>query len=324
MIISKTPLRVSIVGGGTDLKDFYKKNKGQVISFTINKYIYVIVKKRFDDLIVLNYTKNEIVKSVNDIKHDLIRECCKAAGIDKSIEITTLADIPSQGSGLGSSSAVTVGLLNALYTFNGEQPSTEFLARKACEIEIDILKNPIGKQDQYIVAYGGFKKFIFNSDESVSIKNYKFNLNQLLILGSNLLLHYTNQTRNASKILTNQKQNIEKKIKELKSISMLVDKLDPLLDKHNYSMIGDLLEENWNLKRTLSKGITSPFIDEMVNNAKTGGAQGCKISGAGGGGFLLSYVDRNNQNSYRDKMSHYRELPFMIESSGSKIIFNIN
>ena len=324
MIISQTPLRVSIVGGGTDLKNFYNKNKGQVISFSINKFIYVIVKKRFDDLIVLNYTKNEIVKSVDEINHDLIRECCKVVGIEKSIEITTLADIPSQGSGLGSSSAVTVGLLNALYNHTGQQPSNEQLAKKACEIEINTLKNPIGKQDQYIAAYGGFKKFIFKSDENVEVKDYCFEEEDLLIVGSNLLLHYTNQTRNASKILSKQNKNINNKLIELRSISSLVDKLDPKLDQGLYSCIGELLKENWLLKKKLSDGISSNFIDEMVLKAEAGGAEGCKISGAGGGGFLLAYVDRDRQKKYRNAMKEYRELPFMIEKFGSRIIFNIN
>ena len=162
MIISQTPLRISFVGGGTDLEDFWKFEDGKVLSTSIDKYIYVIVKERFDDLICINYSKREIVRDVSQIKHDLVREAMRIVGVTKGVEITTLADIPSEGSGLGSSSSVTVGLLNALYAYKGEQVTAERLAHEACQIEIDILGRPIGKQDQYIAAYGGLKEFIFH------------------------------------------------------------------------------------------------------------------------------------------------------------------
>ena len=219
MIISKTPLRISIVGGGTDFPEFYKREKGQVISSAINKYVYVIVKERFDDLIVLNYTQHEIVRHVDEIRHDLIREApYKIVGIKNSIEISTLADIPSQGSGLGSSSSVTVGLLNALYSFKGIQVTQETLARTACNVEIEILKNPIGKQDQYIAAYGGLKRIVFKGNDEVDIMDFNLDVEQLTKIGSNLILHYSNQTRSASGILFKQNSNIPDRIEELKPI----------------------------------------------------------------------------------------------------------
>ena len=253
----------------------------------------------------------------------MIRECCKIVGVKNSIEISTLADIPSQGSGLGSSSAVTVGLLNALFTYKGIAVSQKDLAEIACKIEIEILKNLIGKQDQYITAYGGFKKFTFRKNEDVTIRNFDFGTEELLKIGSDLILHYTNQTRKASEILSNQNNNIPNKIEELKSISALVDNLSFALWKGEYNVIGDLLRKNWELKKSLSQGITSDSIDKMVSTAMNNGASGCKISGAGGGGFLLAYVERNKQNHYRLAMYEYQELPFMIDKFGSRIIFNI-
>ena len=186
MIISQTPLRISFVGGGSDLEDFWKVHPGKVISTTIDKYIYVIIKGRFDNKIYLNYSNKEIVNSVNDIKHDLIREAMIKTGVVESIEITTLADIPSEGSGLGSSSSVTVGLLNALYAYKGTLVTAEKLAREACDIEINILGKPIGKQDQYSVAYGGLNTFCFNKDGSVSKEKIKLSSRSLRMIGSNL------------------------------------------------------------------------------------------------------------------------------------------
>lgn len=322
MIISQTPLRISFAGGGTDFKEFYSVHKGQVISSTINKFIYVIVKKRFDKLIVLHYKQNEIVNDVSEIKHELIRESLKKAGIFDSIEIITLADIPSEGSGLGSSSSVTIGLLNALYNFKGISVTSEQLAKDACEIEIGILKKPIGKQDQYIAAYGGLRRFEFLPDETVN--NFKYDLTdqEYLKLGSNTLLHFTNKTRKADDILSEQKNNTKKNIGEINEIGNLVDKLHENVQIGKFDIIGDILKKNWEIKKKLASEISNKEIDDMVNLAINNGATGCKIAGAGGGGFLMSYVPRNNQDKYRNAMSQYTELPFMIEKFGSRIIVN--
>ena len=323
MIISKTPLRISLIGGGTDLRDYYKINLGHVISTTIDKYIYVIIKERFDDLIVLHYTDNEIVDEVNKIKHELIREALIKVGISKGVEIITLADIPSKGTGLGSSSTLTVGLLNALYTYKGIQATEEKLAREACEIEIDILKKPIGKQDQYIAAYGGLKKFTFLKDENVDIKCFNLSSNERRILGSNLTLHYTNIIRDANSILVKQKKNIQEKNKELTLISNLVYNVESAIESKNFNEIGVILQKSWQAKKLLTDNISNNKIDEMVDKAMNNGAVGCKIAGAGGGGFLLSYVPREKQDNYRKAMMEYKELPFMIDPFGSRIIFNI-
>ena len=204
MIISQTPFRISFAGGGTDLKSFYTQEDGEVISTAIDKYVHVVVKQRFDDLIVLNYSTKEIVTSWGDVKHDLIRECAKKVDIPNGVEITTLGDIPSQGSGLGSSSSVTVGLLHAFYAYKGELVSAETLAQQACHIEIDILGKPIGKQDQYIAAYGGIKFFKFKWDESVETAPVRLSIKRYHQLSSNLLLFFTGITRNANNILSKQ------------------------------------------------------------------------------------------------------------------------
>lgn len=323
MIISKTPLRISLIGGGTDLKDFYKNNLGHVISTTIDKYIYVIIKERFDDKIVLHYTENEIVEEIDQIKHELIKEALKKAGVTKGIEIITLADIPSKGTGLGSSSALTVGLLNAFYTYKGIQATQEKLAREACEIEIDILKKPIGKQDQYIAAYGGLKKFTFLKDDTVDIKSFNLSGNERRVIGSNLILHFTNITRDANVILNNQKNNIDVKNKELLLISNLVHNVEKAIEAKKFNEIGEVLKLNWEAKKSLTDNITNDVIDNMVNRAMENGATGCKIAGAGGGGFLLSYVPRDNQDKFRKAMTEYKELPFMLDPFGTRIIFNI-
>lgn len=324
MIISQTPLRISLCGGGTDFKEYYKQHSGFIVSTAIDKYIFVIVKERFDDLIYVNYTKKEIVNSVEEIQHELVREALSKAGLKKGIEITMLADVPSEGSGLGSSSSLTVGLLNAFYNYQGMQITAEQLAREACEIEIDILNKPIGKQDQYIAAYGGLRTFSFNSDNSVESESLEVPNGLKRKLGANLLLFYTNITRQSSSVLTEQKNNINDRIQYHNEIKSLAEKLAGYLREGNVDKTGNILAENWKLKKNLSTNISNPQIDEMYNIAIKAGAEGGKISGAGGGGFLLLYCKRENHDRIREQMKNYREMPFMLEPHGSKIIFNYN
>jgi D-glycero-alpha-D-manno-heptose-7-phosphate kinase len=323
MIISQTPLRISFVGGGTDLKSFYHKEDGMVISTTIDKYVYVIVKERFDDKIYINYTQREIVDQISEIKHDLVREAMKKTGVLKGVEITTLADVPSEGSGLGSSSSLTVGLLNALYTFAGVQVTAEHVAREACEIEIDICKKPIGKQDQYIAAYGGLNKITFHPDDSVSVSRLPVYNSNLLRLGSHLLLFYTNKTRKADEILSKQKKRTEDKRKMLRLMRDFVPQLEDSLVDGKYDGLGKLLHENWLLKKSLVNTISNSDIDKMYEKAIDAGALGGKICGAGGGGFLLLYVKKGKQDSVRAALKDYRELPFMLDPYGTRIIFNV-
>ena len=323
MIISKTPLRISFVGGGTDLPSFYKKKDyGAVLNTTIDKYVYVIIKERFDDFIYINWTKKEIVKTPDDIEHDLVRETMKKAGIKKGVEITTLADIPSEGSGLGSSSSLTVGLLNAFYAFKGILVSAEKLAREACEIEIDIIGKPIGKQDQYAASFGGINEILFFKDESVKVNKIEFPNDKLRVLGSNLLLFYTGTTRKANNILRKQKERTDIILKILVEMRNQVCVLKKHFENGENDILGQLLKKGWAMKKSLLSTITNYQINEMYERALKMGATGGKICGAGGGGFLLLYVPREKQNSVREALKKYRELPFMIEKYGSRIVFN--
>lgn len=323
MVMSQTPLRISFVGGGTDFASFYTLHKGQVISASIDKYIYVIVKKRFDDLIVLHYTENEIVERVSDIKHEIIREALLHAGIEKGIEIITLADITAKGSGLGSSSVLTVGLLNALYHFKGIQVSSEQIAKEACAIEIEKLKKPIGKQDQYIAAYGGIKKIEFNADESVTVSEMNISDEDKNTLSNSLILHNTKLIRKAESILQEQSENIANKELELKTISGLVDQLNSAFTAKDFDVLGDLLAINWDMKKKLASAVSNDHINEMVDIALSNGATGCKIAGAGGGGFLMSYVPISERARYRKAMEGYKELSYQFDPFGSRILLNV-
>lgn len=322
MIISQTPLRISLSGGGTDLSNYYLQNEGFVVSTAIDKYIYVIVKERFDDFIYVDYSAKEIVENVNDIKHDLVREAAKLAGMQKGFEILMLADIPSEGSGLGSSSSLTVGLLHAFYQYLGKLVTAEQLAQEACKIEIDILNRPIGKQDQYIAAYGGLKSFKFCKDDSVEVTPIDLISEAKRKLGSNLLLFFTDTTRKAASILEEQNKNINSKIEFHNRIKELAyDTLDGL-NNLDINRVGENLKINWEMKKNLASNVSNKEIDKMHELAMEGGALGAKISGAGGGGFLLVYCERDKQDNLRRCLKQYRELPFFLEKYGSKIIFD--
>lgn len=324
MIIVRTPLRLSFVGGGSDLKAFYEQKDGMVVSSAIDKFVYVIVKERFDDEIYVNYSRKECVSRVDDIKHDLVREAMRMTGPGKGVEITTLADIPSEGSGLGSSSSITVGLLHALYTYQNELVTAKQLAEDACRIEIDIIGKPIGRQDQYAAAYGGINKFIFHSDDTV--ERIRINMDNGLFrrASSTFLLFFTGITRDANTILSEQKKNVSSQ-KNFEIMSEMVSLVEPFIEavsQFDIETCGKLLDRNWQLKKEMASGITQPQIEQMYEKAKMAGAWGGKIAGAGGGGFLLLMVSRNVQNDIFEAMRDYREMPFMLERSGSKVIFD--
>ncbi len=322
MIISQTPLRISLSGGGTDIANYYNPHEGFVVSTAIDKYIYVIVKERFDDLIYVDYSSKEIITNVNDIKHDLVREAAKLTGITKGFEVMMFADIPSEGSGLGSSSSLTVGLLHAFYQYLGKLVTAEQLASEACKIEIDILQRPIGKQDQYIAAYGGLKTFKFCKNGNVEVNPINIESDPKRKLGSNLLLFFTDTTRKAASILEEQSKNVVNKLEFHHKIKELAfDTLDGL-NSLDINRIGENLKINWDLKKQLASNVSNPDIDKMYNLAMEGGALGAKISGAGGGGFLLVYCERNIQDILRRNLRKFRELPFLLEKYGSKIIFD--
>ncbi|MGC8863338.1 MAG: GHMP kinase [Armatimonadota bacterium] len=323
MIITQTPLRISFAGGGTDFRDFYEKQYGSVVSTAIDKYVYVIVKERFDDLIRVGYTRTEMVESVDQIQHELVREVMRMVGIEKGVEISTMADVPSEGSGLGSSSTVTVGLLNALYAYKGESVTAEDLASQACRIEIDILGKPIGKQDQYIAAYGGLRHFKFYPNEEVEVNTIDLNESARQRLNESLLLFYTGVTRNSSEVLTEQRSNIARRLSLLIEMRDQADELARLLKLGTIASLGQTLREGWNRKRRLASAISNPLIDELVEAALSAGAIGCKVTGAGGGGFFLVCTPPENRAAVRKRLSHLRELPISLARDGSKIIFNV-
>tara|TARA_B100000963_G_scaffold124385_1_gene108573 strand:+ start:10691 stop:11656 length:966 start_codon:yes stop_codon:yes gene_type:complete len=318
MIISKTPLRISFAGGGSDLPSYFKKEPGKVISSSINKYVYVIIKERFDDMIYINYSKKEIVSSVDNIEHVLVREAMKKTGIRNGVEITTLSDIPSSGSGLGSSSAITVGLLNAMYNYKNIIKSQQELAEEACHIEINICKNPIGKQDQYGCALGGVKKIKFNTDGKVEFKLIDSNFSEL---DRNLYLCYTDITRSANTILSKQSKSSKKnKLKNSMLVSS-VDEFEEILFSGSLDKAGNFLDKMWKIKKEMAEGISNDSIEKLYQKGINAGALGGKVLGAGGGGFILFYVPRNNQKAFEDKMIKNTFLDFNFETHGSKIIF---
>ncbi len=318
MIISKTPLRISFAGGGSDLPSYFEKEPGKVISSSINKYVYVIIKERFDDMIYINYSKKEIVSSVDNIEHVLVREAMKKTGIRNGVEITTLSDIPSSGSGLGSSSAITVGLLNAMYNYKNIIKSQQELAEEACHIEINICKNPIGKQDQYGCALGGVKKIKFNTDGKVEFKLIDSNFSEL---DRNLYLCYTDITRSANTILSKQSKSSKKnKLKNSMLVSS-VDEFEEILFSGSLDKAGNFLDKMWKIKKEMAEGISNDSIEKLYQKGINAGALGGKVLGAGGGGFILFYVPRNNQKAFEDKMIKNTFLDFNFETHGSKIIF---
>ena len=326
MIISKTPLRASFFGGGTDFKDYYENSiygYGSVISTTLNMYVYIMVCKRFDRKIRVCYTRNEFVDSVDEIQHNIIREALRIVGIENGIDIVYSADIPlsSAGVGLASSSALAVGVLNALYTYKGVYASPEKLARMACEIEINRLGNPIGIQDQYACAYGGFRIYKFWADGKVSATPVKAFKENIKILQNNLMLYYTGQTRISSEILAEQKDNIPDKNGILNQMVEMVDKASYIINDADIGQWGMMLDEAWYMKKSLASKISNQDIDLMYERAKEAGAIGGKVLGAGGGGFLLLYVLDENKKNVRNMLRDYKEIEFAFENEGSRIIF---
>ena len=323
MIISRTPLRISFVGGGSDLKSFYDRQDGKVVSTAIDKYVYAIVKERFDDLIYINYSRKETVETVDDIKHDLVREAMKKTNVTSGVEITTLADIPSSGSGLGSSSSITVALLHALHTYKNRLVTASQLAEEACEIEIDILKKPIGRQDQYAAAFGGINKFTFIKNEITKREKIHISPFDKRSMEDRMMLFFTGITRSADKILAKQNTNMQKadKFTTLCKMVELVPTFSKAFQSGDIQTISSLLNKNWEMKKSLASGITTSEIDEMYSKALEAGALAGKITGAGGGGFMLLTAPEKSRSKIRKQLKKYREIPFMIEQGGSKIIF---
>lgn len=325
MIISRTPVRLPIGGGGTDLPFFQPRYGAFLVTSAVNKYIYVNVNKRFEDTIRVSYSKTEIVDSIEDLKHDRVREALRLLGIKKSIEITTIADIPS-GTGMGTSSSFLVGLLNALHTYKREYVDTRTLADEACKIEIDILKEPIGKQDQYAAAYGGIINLNINREGKVLVSPLNVSENILHELQENLFMFYTGITRDATRILAKQKneaENSEEKIRNMMEIKKIGDEIKKSLENGNCRRFGEWLNIHWQTKKKLSKVMSNSEIDRWYDYALENGAIGGKLMGAGGGGFFIFYCDKN-KNDFVNRMEKkgLRRIPFRFDFDGSKIVFN--
>ncbi|MBN1468010.1 MAG: kinase [Fusobacteriaceae bacterium] len=323
MIISKTPLRMSFVGGGSDLKAYYKDGFGSVISTTINKFIYITVNKRFTDHIRVSYSKTEYVMGVNEIEHNLVREALKLLGITKGIDITYMSDmLPAhEGSGLGGSSSILVGTLNALHAYLGEHVSPHILAKEACKIEIDILGHPIGKQDQFAAAYGNLNHIKFNSDESTYVNPIILRKDVKDELNNNLIMFYTGLTTRSDTVLTEQKRKTEDNRKILDKMVELSLTLKSSLEKNDLTEFGNILHKGWLYKKNLASNITNPVINSYYEKAIDAGALGGKILGSGGGGFLLFYCEEKKQNKVRNALLNLKEAQFKFEPQGSRIIY---
>lgn len=323
MIITRTPFRVSFAGGGSDLPSFYRRHEGCVLSMTINKYMYVSIHPTFNrDETVVKYSRTEIVRDVRKIEHPIARQLLLDYGFD-GVEIVSTADVPA-GTGLSTSSAYTVGLIHALNAFRGKLCSQERIAREACELEIEKLGEPIGKQDQYGTAVGGLKFIRFKSDDSVEVEPLAVSRQKLSELEGNLLLFYTGLTHSAGEILQEQNKNVageDKKFQNLVKMTELAYELREAVVAGKLDDFGRILNENWLLKRELASQISNDKIGKYYDLAMANGALGGKLLGAGGGGFLLFYCPKEKQKRLRSALSDLWELPFAMESSGTKIIY---
>ena len=323
MIITQTPLRIGLLGGGTDLPGYYREHGGRVLNCALDKYVYVIVKQRFDDDIYVNYSKKEIVSRVEDLEHELVREAMLITGVTNGVEITTLADIPSAGSGLGSSSAVTVGLLHALFAYQGRQVSAEELAEGACTIEIERCGKPIGKQDQYIAALGGIRDIRFGPGDEVVAEELGLCSADRRALQQQIMLFYTGITRSANTILAEQNANMEATRPQLDLLRDLAGFAVERLRSGDVDAIGPAVRESWEAKRKLASGVSNGQIDIAVSRALDAGASGAKLTGAGGGGFLLVICPMEQQRAVRRSLADMRELPVKLDRLGSRVVLNV-
>jgi D-glycero-alpha-D-manno-heptose-7-phosphate kinase len=321
LIISQTPYRVSFAGGGTDLPEYYRRETGATLSATIDQHIYVTLHRRFESTIRVSYSRTELACTLDEVQHELVREAMRVLEIDEPLEITTIGDVPS-GTGMGSSSSLTVGLLTALSGYRCRVVSPTFLAEQACRIEIDILRKPIGRQDQYAAAFGGLNYFRFNPDNTVDVEPVPCRAETLLELEQRALLVYTGQTRDANLILEQQSNAIEKQLGVLRAMRDLADEMrHALAGDGDLDRFAALLNEGWELKRSLGFGISNDQVNEWYAVARRAGAVGGKLLGAGGGGFVLLIAPPWRHRAIREALGRPRELPFKIARHGSRNIF---
>jgi D-glycero-alpha-D-manno-heptose-7-phosphate kinase len=321
MIISQTPYRVSFAGGGTDLPAYYRREFGAVLSVTIDQHIYVTLHRRFESTIRVSYSHTEVARTIDDVKHELVREAMRMVEIDEPLEITTIGDVPS-GTGMGSSSSLTVGLLTALYGYQHRIVSPKLLAERACRVEIDILNKPIGRQDQYAAAFGGLNYFRFNPDDTVDVEPVPCRAETLAELEQRAMLLYTGQTRDANLILEQQSNIAEDRFEVFRAMRDLADEMrHTLAGEGDLDRFASLLHEGWELKRSLGCGISNDQINEWYTVARRAGAVGGKLLGAGGGGFVLLIAPAWRHRAIREALGRPRELPFKISRCGSRNIF---
>ena len=324
MIITRTPFRISFAGGGTDLKAYYSKETGRVISSTIDKYIYVVVKKQIgivEHKYRINWSKVEFKDSIDEIEHPIVREALRLFGIDFPIEITTFTDIPGQ-TGLGSSSAFAVGLVHALHALKGEMVSKNTIATTAAHIEVDILGRSMGKQDHYASAYGNLNIFTFKKDGAVVIDPVLYRQEVKDAIEGNLHLFYLKSKRDASKILKVQEQKTPELLKNLSELKGLVTPLSEIFSSGvGINKFGDLLHQGWMIKKSLTDVISSSDIDTYYQKALDSGAIGGKLLGAGGGGFLLLYIEKKNQQFLVDALSDLYHLNVRFDQAGTRITY---
>ena len=326
MIITRTPFRISFVGGGSDLAAFYEKSKGAVISTTINKYMYISSHKFFEeDKIRTKYSKTETVNAVADLEHPILRTILNQFKIKGGLEISSIADVPG-GTGMGSSSSFTVGALHNLCAKTQRYATKEELAQMACDVEINQLGEPIGKQDQYAAAYGGLNVFEFLPNGEVNVRPVFVDPLVQQELDENLVMYYIGNQRSASKILAEQSKNTSNvdKFTSLQNMVKLVYDLESTLLKGNLDDFGRIMHENWILKQQLASGISNPLINELYDTALKNGALGGKLLGAGGGGFMLFYCPKHKQEKLNQALSKVKPFDFNFEQGGSQVIFHSN
>ena len=321
MVMTRAPLRITFVGGGTDLPFYYqKRNYGAVVSSAINKYIYVTVNRKFDSNIRVSYSKTEIVDSVDRIEHPSVRESLRFLGIENGVEIVSISDIPSRGTGLGSSSSFIVALLHALHSYKGEFVSAEELAKEAVKVEREILREDGGKQDQYIAAYGGTNLMKFRNDGSVEMVNAVSHDSNLKRIEESLLLLYTNRERSSTEIHKDQIENSSEKMNVYDEMKKLTEGTLNAICDGDIDTLGELMHRNWMMKRSLSSRISDGWIDEKYEKAIKLGAKGGKVVGAGGGGFLLLVAEPEKHENIARELG-LRKVDFRFSQSGSRVIF---
>ncbi len=314
---------MSFVGGGSDLPAYYRQDEGAVLSTAIDKYMYVTVNQKFDGDIRLSYSKTEDVNHINQIKHPIVRNVLELMDISGGIEIASMADIPSKGSGLGSSSSYTVSLLHALHAYKNRHISKGELGRLASHVEIELCGDPIGKQDQYAAAFGGLNLIRFHADDSVSVDPIICKPETIKKIEKSILVFYTGRTRNATALLSEQSKNMDssEKRKLMREMVKLAYEMKNLLESNDIDAIGELLDKNWKLKRQMGTGITDSQIDDWYQQGISAGAKGGKLLGAGNGGFMMFFAPVDKHRDIVKAMGGLREIPFSFDQNGSQIVF---